>query len=146
MRKVLLSLVVVLLFAACGSKIKTTQDWVALCKSDNIEQIDKSIKETNPDVLLKIFEDLIDEFGKTDLSNESLVKERSKALFYLYTGMTGNLLKDLVDFTDGQRQKYAEVVQEKFTSSGAMTLMIVGLGGEENFKKLATDYANYIKE
>ena len=61
---------------------------------------------------------------------------RSKALFYLYTGMTGNLLKDLVDFTDGQRQKYAEVVQEKFTSSGAMTLMIVGLGGEENFKKL----------
>lgn len=138
MRKYLLSLVVVLLFASCGGK-NSISGFIKLCKSENVSEINQTILDMDKNKVLDIYKELCnfhykeEDGGKVNL--EKKYQNKCQALLYMHFGLSYLEQTGQLSFTDEQKSRLEDIRFE----AGVMLLPLT-LKGDVDFNRVKGQY------
>lgn len=143
MRKYLLSLVVVLLFASCGGK-NSISGFIKLCKSENVSEINQTILDMDKNKVLDIYEKLSLSFhyteGKEDFYLEEKFHDKYEALLYMHFGLSYLEQTGQLSFTDEQKARLEDI---RF-KAGVMLLPLT-LKRDVDFNRVKGQYEELYK-
>ena len=120
----------VLLVSCGGSKITTTDDWVALCGSTtDVKVIDKAFLAMEPEAALDIFEDLLNQIVTDDV-NSPLMKDKCEAMSYLWGDIVYHNMQGDVQFSQGQKLIFVDLSSGKlYNNASSVVTALIGFDG-----------------
>lgn len=120
--------------------VKTVDDWVAVCNTNNIEEIDKTLLSMSPENIVDIYETLAAEIKSSDI-NSSYTKEYANAWWWMVNGYGQR--REKLKFSDGQALKFKNI-NEKFAESYGYEVMTALLGNDAI--EMSRKYAEFVKQ
>ncbi|MBO7224738.1 MAG: hypothetical protein J6V35_02365 [Bacteroidales bacterium] len=125
--------------------VETVYDWVAVCNTNNIEEIDNTLLSMSPENIIYIYEARVAEIKSSDI-NSSYTKEYANAYVWLITGSVAR--KEKINFSDGQALKLSNLIlKDSKTELPAVIEALLGNGvGDDAVTEATKRYDEFVKQ
>lgn len=138
MRKLFIfSVLAVLLFVSCGKSLRTN-NWISICKSHNVKELNNYLATTNAENILNIYEELSKIEYKNDDGHIYFEDDGSyPALLYMHFGLQYLEQNGDIDLSEEQKTRLKEI-----RNTADVMLLYPAMMKDVTFNKIVEEYKN----